>query len=369
MSPRSKRPHVDRLLLSTLLVLVIGGILIFLSASLGLFAVDGAEFADVARNQLIFGLFGGGLACLIGMNVPYKYWRKISLFLLLGTLGLTALVFVPGLGIELNGARRWLSIGPLTVQPSEFLKLAYVLYLATWLSGAKSQLKDMRYGLLPFGIITGIVGALLLMEPDADTFLIIALAGVSMFIAAGAKLRDIAILALVGVLGVTLVLFMKPYILERVTTFLNPDRDPQGASYQLQQSLLAVGAGEITGRGFGQSIQKFGKLPEPISDSIFSVFSEEFGFLGSVALVIAYLTFALRGLWVSARAPDLFGGLVALGVVILVISQSYLNIAAMLGLFPLSGLPLVFISHGGSALLASLAGAGILLSVSRNVQS
>jgi len=368
MNARSRKNHVDRILLVTLLTLVLGGVLIFLSASLGLFAGDGAEFGNVARNQLLFGIVGGGIACLIGMNTPYKAWRRLSLILLIGTIGLTLLVFSP-LGLELHGARRWISLGAFTIQPSEFLKIAYILYLATWLSGAKSKIGEMQYGLVPFGLITGVVGGILMLEPDADTFLILAASGLAMFVAAGAKLRDLAIILVMGILAATLIFFTKPYIAERVTTFLNPDRDPTGASYQLQQSLLAVGAGEIFGRGFGQSIQKFGRLPEPISDSIFSVFSEEFGFVGSATLVIAYLSFALRGLWIAARAPDMFGGLVALGIVILIFFESYLNIAAMLGLFPLSGLPLVFISHGGSALLSSLAGAGILLSVSRNAQA
>ena len=151
-------------------------------------------------------------------------------------------------------------------------------------------------------------------------------------------------------------------------TFLHPDNDSQGAGYQIQQSLLAVGAGETFGRGFGQSIQKFGKLPEPTSDSIFSVFSEEFGFVGSSLLIITYVVFALRGFWVAARAPDLFGGLLATGIVVLIMLQSFTNIGAMLGVIPLSGLPLVFVSHGGSSLLVFLGAAGILLSVSKSVK-
>jgi cell division protein FtsW len=366
--PARRGPHADRILFSTILILVIAGVFIFLSASLGLFAGDGAQFADVARSQLLLGLTGGLAAFALGMTLPYKTWRKLSLYLFIGALLLTLAVFIPHVGLTLNGARRWISFLGMTVQPSEFLKIAYILYLATWLSGAKSKIKDMRYGLLPFLLITGAAGLTLLLQPDADTFLILALAGLAMFVASGATMRDLAIIGLLGVLGATFLFFTKPYIADRIMTFLNPNDDPRGASYQIQQSLLAVGAGEVAGRGFGQSIQKFGKLPEPISDSIFSVFAEEFGFLGAAALVLMYLLFALRGLWVAARAPDLFGALLALGIVLLITSESYLNIAAMLGLFPLSGLPLVFISHGGSALLASLGGAGILLSVSRNVK-
>jgi cell division protein FtsW len=367
---RSKsRARPDRILVMSLMILVVGGLFIFLSASLGLLAYDGAQFSNVARSQILIGLGGGGLAFLFCLQVPYRLWRRFSLFLFIGSVFMTLLVFVPHVGLTLNGARRWIEIGPVTLQPSEFLKLAYVLYLATWFSAAKSKMAQLAHGLLPFSIITGITGFLLLLQPDTDTFLIIGAAGTAMFMTAGARMRDIALLVLVGAVGLAILVFFRPYLADRLTTFLHPDNDPRGTSYQVQQSLLAVGAGEMFGRGFGQSIQKFGKLPEPISDSIFSVFAEEFGFLGGLVLIIVYMTFAMRGLWVAARSPDLFGGLVAVGVIVLIVAQSFLNIGAMLALVPLSGLPLVFVSHGGSALLMALAAAGILLSISRSVQA
>lgn len=362
------RGHADRILFTTIILLVVGGILIFLSASLGLLAGSGPEFGNVARNQLVLGLGGGAVAFFVGLTIHYRFWKNISLYMFLGTVFASLLVFTP-LGLELNGARRWLDFGLFTLQPVEFLKIAYILYLATWLSGAKSKIGDMRYGLLPFGVITGVVAGILLLQPDTDTFMIIALSGFAMFVASGAKIRDIALIIVAGLLAAVVVVSLRPYVADRIMSFMNPGNDPQGSGYQIQQSLMAVGAGEIFGRGFGQSIQKFGKLPEPTSDSIFSVFAEEAGFVGASALVIAYLILALRGFWVAARAPDVFGGLLALGIVVLIVSESYLNIAAMLGVFPLSGLPLVFVSHGGSALLASLAGAGILLSVSRTVHA
>lgn len=361
--------HPDRILLITLLILVIGGVFIFLSASLGLLAYDGAQFSSVARSQLLVGLGGGAIAFLFGLKVPYRIWRRFSLHLFIGSLVLTLLVFVPHIGLTLNGARRWIEIGPIALQPSEFLKLAYILYLATWFSKSKGKVGKLTYGLLPFVAVSGVTGLVLLLQPDTDTFLIIATSGMAMFMAAGARMRDIALLILVGAIGLAVLVFFRPYLADRLTTFLHPDNDPRGTSYQVQQSLLAVGAGEMFGRGFGQSIQKFGKLPEPISDSIFSVFAEEFGFLGGFALIIVYMTFAMRGLWIAARSPDLFGGLIAIGIVVLITSQSFLNIGAMLALVPLSGLPLVFVSHGGSALFMALGAAGILLSVSRSVQS
>ncbi|MES2135212.1 MAG: putative peptidoglycan glycosyltransferase FtsW [Patescibacteria group bacterium] len=363
------RKSPDRILLITLLVLVVSGLFIFLSASLGLLAYDGAQFSNVARSQIVLGLGGGLIAFFFCMAVPYRVWRRFSLYIFGVSIVLTLLVFVPHLGLELNGARRWIKLGPLTVQTSEFLKIGYILYLATWFSMAKSKINTLTHGLIPFVIITAITAGALLLQPDTDTFIVIAVAGGAMFMAAGARFRDLALLVVAGILGLAVLVFFRPYLADRVTTFLNPSSDPRGSSYQVQQSLLAVGAGEMFGRGFGQSIQKFGKLPEPISDSIFSVFAEEFGFVGGLALLLVYITFALRGLWVAARAPDLFGGLVAVGIVVLITSQCFLNIGAMLALVPLSGLPLVFVSHGGTALLTALGAAGILMSVSRSIKS
>lgn len=361
------RPHVDRILLLTVLFLVVAGFFIFLSASLGLLSYDSGGFTSALKGQILLGLGGGIIGFFLAMRIPYRFWRRVSLYLFIASLLLTLLVFVPHLGLSLNGARRWIAIGSFTFQPSEIVKIAYILYLATWLSGAKSKIGDIRFGLIPFCVITGLVGLALLLEPDTDTFLVIAGSGLAMFFAAGAKFRDLALIVLTGMLGLAVLVAARPYLADRFTTFLHPGSDSQGSGYQIQQSLLAVGAGEMFGRGFGQSVQKFGKLPEPISDSIFSVFAEEFGFVGSAVLVIAYVTFAMRGLWVAARSPDLFGGLIATGIVVLVATESFVNIGAMLGVIPLSGLPLVFISHGGSALLVSLGAAGVLLSVSRSV--
>jgi cell division protein FtsW len=360
---------LDPTLSGTLIVLVVGGLFIFLSASLGLLARGGASFSDVAYSQIVLGLGGGGIAFLIATILPYRLWRRLAFLIFPAALVLTALVFAPVIGTEFKGAHRWLSLGPLTLQPSEFLKIAYVIALAAWLSMAKRKLGDLRFGLLPFMGFTAATGVVLLFEPDTDTFALMAAAGLAMFFAAGAKMRDLVILVAVAALGLAVLVTFRPYLADRVATFLNPSTDPRGTSYQIQQSLLAIGAGELFGRGFGQSVQKFGTLPEPISDSIFSVFAEEFGFIGSAALVIAFLVFVLRGLWIAARSPDLFGGLLALGIVVLIGSQAFLNIGAMLGLMPLSGLPLPFVSHGGTALMAALGASGLLLSVSRSTHS
>lgn len=362
---KSRKPS-DKIILLSVIALVVGGFLVFMSASLGLLARSGAQFSDIAAGQFIVGVLGGFIALFVASLIPYRIYKKYSLAIFVVAVLTTALVFVPWIGLEINGAKRWIDLRFITFQPVEFLKLGYVLYLAAWLSNAKSKVKKPLEGLVPFGVITALVAGMLLMQPDTGSFVVIAAAGAAMFVASGARMRDIAIIVLGGVLVLALVIFLRPYALERIHTFLDPSRDPQGAGWQVQQSLFAVGSGGAFGRGFGQSIQKFNYLPEPISDSIFAVYAEEFGFLGALVLIFAFTLFALRGLWVAARAPDMFGGLVAVGIVILITAQSFLNIGSMIGLLPVTGLPLIFVSHGGSALFFALLSVGILLNISRN---
>jgi len=367
--PKKIRPF-DTFIFGSVITLVLGGFLIFMSASLGLLAQEGKELSSIAVNQFFLGLVGGVIALLVVSFIPYRIYRKYALHLYVIALFITLLVFIPGIGLELNGARRWLNLGITTFQPTELLKIGYVLYLGAWLSGRRGKaLEKPSEGLLPFAGITGIVAVVLLLQPDTGSLLVIGAAGLAMFIAAGARIKDIAILALVTIIALGSLVMVRPYLLDRIKTFLDPGSDPFGSSYQIRQSLLAVGSGQVFGRGFGQSVQKFNYLPEPTSDSIFAVFAEEFGFFGAVILIFAFVLFGLRGLWVAARTPDMFGGLVAVGIVILVVSQSFLNIGSMLAIVPLTGLPLIFISHGGSALFLSLASIGILLNISRSKQS
>ena len=362
----TKKPHaMDNMLLILVGVLVAGGFLIFSSASLGLMAREGASFASVAFSQFVFGVLGGGLALLTMSNIHYRRWRKYAFYIFILTLIATALVFVPGLGMTHAGATRWLDLGFTTVQPSEFLKIGFVVYLATWFSGVHKKINNWKYGLLPFAGITAITGSIMLLQPDTDTFLIMIFAGMAMFIVAGARWRDIGIIILTGIVMIAVLATARPYVMERILTFTDPSADPLGSGYQIQQSLIAVGSGGVAGRGFGQSIQKFEYLPEPIGDSIFAVYAEEFGFIGALLLVIALVFFTLRGYKIATLADDIFGSLLVVGFVTIIIAQSFLNIGAMLAIAPLSGLPLPFISHGGTALMATLAGVGIILNVSK----
>jgi cell division protein FtsW len=366
MSAPARKPQaVDTVFLALIGILVTVGFLIFSSASLGLLARGGASFASVAFSQFAFGIVGGGLALLILSNVHYRIYRKYALWIFLIGLFGTLAVFIPGLGMTHAGATRWIDLGFTTIQPSEFLKVAYIIYLATWLSGMHRHVKDWRFGLLPFGIISSVTGLVMLLQPDTDTFLVMAAGGLAMFVVAGARMRDLFILVCAGVLLIAAVALIRPYVMDRLLTFMDPAADPLGSGWQINQSLIAVGSGGIAGRGFGQSIQKFEYLPEPIGDSIFAVYSEEFGFLGVIMLLSLFIAFALRGYKIAQNAPDMFGVLMVTGIITVIMCQTFLNMGAMLGVAPLSGLPLPFISHGGTALLATLAALGIVLNVSK----
>ncbi|MFM2423652.1 MAG: stage sporulation protein cell division protein FtsW [Candidatus Parcubacteria bacterium] len=365
MTGKTKIGSIDTILLALIVLLVLFGFLIFSSASLGLLARDGVSFSSVATSQFLFGIVGGSIALFFMSTLHYRHLRKYAFYIFLSTVVLTLMVFIPGLGVTHGGATRWINIGGFSLQPAELLKIGFVIYMATWLSGMKEYITNFTQGTLPFVGIIGAVGIVMLLQPDTDTFMVMATAGLAMFVTAGGRWRDVGFMFLAAIVLLAAIAIVRPYIMDRLTTFLNPEADPLGSGYQIQQSLIAVGSGGFSGRGFGQSIQKFEYLPEPIGDSIFAVYAEEFGFVGSVGLILLYLAFTFRGFKVAALAPDLFGTLVVVGFMTLIVCQAFLNIGAMLGVAPLSGLPLPFISHGGTALLTTLAMVGIVLNVSK----
>lgn len=357
--------HVDRILLGTTASLVVLGFFIFTSASLGLLAREGASFSSVAFNQVVFGIVGGSIALFITSQIHYRNWRKFAFYIFLLSILLTLLVFVPGLGYEHGGAKRWIEIGGLSLQPSEILKIGFIIYVATWISGMKRHTETFLKGTVPFVAIVSIVGLILLAQPDTDTFLIMATAAAAMFITGGGRWRDVLVMGFMAVVLVAILAVMRPYLMDRIVSFVDPASDPLGSGYQVQQSLIAVGSGGVNGRGFGQSIQKFEYLPEPIGDSVFAVYAEEFGFVGSLILIALFAAFTFRGYRVATHAQDQFGMLITVGFVTLIVTQTILNIAAMVGIAPMLGLTLPFISHGGTALLATLAAVGIILNVSK----
>lgn len=356
--------QVDKIFLGIVSILLVAGFFIFTSASLGLLSRSGASFATVAINQCV-ALLIGCAAAFGASTFRYTRWRKLSFFIFIFSVLLTLLVFVPGIGLEHGGGKRWVDLKFFSFQPGEFLKIAFVIYAATLLSAAKEKINTFKGGMMPLIIMLSIVGAILLNQPDTDTFFSIFLATMGMFLVAGGRFRHLIAVSFASAAGFAGLVLMRPYLMQRISTFLNPAADPLGAGYQLQQSLIAIGSGEMFGRGFGQSIQKFAYLPEPIGDSIFAVAAEEFGFVGGVILITLFLFLTLRGFRIAAKSPDSFGGLLVTGIVILIVSGSFMNIASMLGLMPLSGLPLMFVSHGGTAMIFTLFQVGIIMNISK----
>lgn len=346
------------------MLLTIAGFFVFSSASLGLLARDGASFQSVTMKQavsLIIGLAG----FFIISRINYKFIRRNAFYVFVFAIALNCLLFIPSLTLNHGGASRWIDFGFITFQPSEFLKIAFIIYFAAWLSAVKEKVSTFSLGILPYIIIMGILSILLVIQSDMDTLIVIATSGIIMLFASGAKVKYIILLFIILGLFVGIVAYNRPYIRQRIMTYLDPSKASQGASYQIQQSLIAIGSGEIAGRGFGQSVQKFKYLPEPIGDSIFAVEAEEFGFIGSVALIFLFLLFIFRSLRIASRSPDVFSGLTVTGISMLILIESFMNISSMLGIIPLSGMPLLFISHGGTALIVTLAATGIIANVSK----
>lgn len=360
-----KEKKVDNFFLSLILIISFIGIAVFISASLAILIKNEQLFYSVLFNQIILGFGLGFLGIYLVLKINYKFWQKYSFFIFLGSILLTLCVFIPGLGFSHGGARRWIDLGPISFQPAEILKFAFVLYFATWLSWAKNKVKDFKFGILPFLIFLGIIAIILLKQPDTKSFILIAITGISMLFISGVPMKYLfGIGALIAILLSSIVYFT-PYLKDRVNTFFNPAQDARGSSYQIQQSLIALGSGGFFGRGYGQSIQKFSYLPEAQGDSIFAVIGEEFGFLGALIIILLYLIFILRGFYIANNSPDNFSRLFVFGVVILIGAQSFMHIASVIGVFPLTGVPLVFISHGGTSLIIDLIAVGIVLNISK----
>jgi len=363
------KARVDRPFLITTVILIVAGFFIFSSASLGLLAKESSNYSNVAFSQTVLGLFLGTLAMIVASRLDYKLWRKYAFVVLVVAVIINILVLIPHIGVEHAGARRWLYLGPFSFQPSELLKLGFIIYLSAWFANVKDKVKTWRYGFLPFLILLTITAGLLLSQPDTDNLMLLAFTGTAMFIAAGGKWRYVGIIIVSGILCLAMLAMTRPYLRQRIMTFTDPSADAQGAGWQIQQSLIAIGSGGLFGSGFGQSVQKFTYLPEPVGDSIFAVASEEFGFVGSVSLVLLFVVFATRGLKVASIAQDSFGRLLIVGIVIMITAQAFINIGAMLGMIPLSGITLPFVSHGGTSLFFTLFEVGIVLSASKHRES
>ncbi len=305
--------------------------------------------------------FVGLLVLLIMTRIDYRVWGNLAIPLMLVALAaLIALMFAT----PINGARRWLLDG--SIQPSEYAKFAIVVYMAKWLSSKGEKLRNVTYGLLPFAIIVGTVAGLIVLQPNLSTAIIIGMCAFAMFFIAGADAVQFALLLIIGGITTILMIFNMPHAMERLTGFLQDPFTPGKVDYQIAETLIALGSGGILGRGLGAGYLKFGYVPAPHTDAIFALLGEETGLAGTWLILGLYLLIVYRGFRIAARARDPFGQVLAAGLTFWLIFQAFINIAVVTRTIPFTGVPLPFISYGGSSLIAALAAVGVLLNISRN---
>ncbi len=365
MIKKQKLPKVDRYVLWLVLSLLVIGLLTLSSASIVLSYQRFHNNYYYLLRQFAFGAVPGLALMYLFSRIDYHKWQKTApLLVIVGIIMLVA-VLIPKIGYKVGNARRWIDFGLFLFQPAEFVKLAMILYLASWYDRRKHHVHDLYYGYLPSLAIVGLVTGLIILEPDIGTMLVLASIAAVMFFIGGVRMRYIYVTAASALLVLWILIKAAPYRAQRFLAFMNPATDAQGISYQINQALLSIGSGGFWGLGFGQSRQKYSYLPEPIGDSIFAIMSEELGFIRICAILLLFLFLAYRGLKVARTAPDIFGKLVAGGITSWLIFQALINIGGIIGLIPLTGIPLTFISYGSTSLLISLASMGILLNISR----
>lgn len=356
---------IDKWVLAPVVSMVmIGVVMIYSSSFAEAFQLQGAPSFYLLR-QLQW-LIVGSIALLVASRVDYHHLRRFSVAGMgLAVLALAAVVYIPAISPVISGARRWIVVGPLQAQPSEFAKAALILYAADWLSQKGDKVRNLWYGTIPFGIIMGVLIGLVMLEPDMGTSLVIAAIGASMFFVAGAHLLQMFGGLVLAAGAFSVLIATASYRLNRLSIFLNPWRDPDRLGYHPIQALLAIGSGGFSGLGLGASRQKFNWLPEAHTDSIMAVIGEELGFVGCVLIIVMIVTIAVRGYRIAMRTPDAYGSLLAVGITSWIVFQGALNIAVITLLVPFTGIPLPFISYGGSSLVVTMTAIGILLNISR----
>jgi len=365
-----KRKKPDYILLSVIILLNL----------IGLIAIAGASSAKSLQltgkstyflfHQITYGLFPGIILAFVLYKLDLEFLRKNSFWIFVSAVLLTALVFIPNLGITILGGRRWIRIFGFSFQPSELLKLAFLIYLSSWLAKQtkEKQTKEkntFKSILLPFLTILAILSIIFILQPDISTLAMFGLLGGILYFSAKTPLSHIIILGCIGGIALSLLILLAPYRVNRLFVFLNPEADPLGKGYHIKQALIAVGSGGLFGRGLGLGEQKLGFLPQPMTDSIFAVFGEEVGFLGTFVVVCLFLIFAWRGIKCAKEQENEFKKLLTIGITSWITIQAFINMGTMIGILPLTGMPLPFLSYGGSALICELAGCGILLNITK----
>lgn len=360
--PTTHRP--DWLFALTAFGLAGFGLTMILSASAYYAGTTGGIYDFVTRQAVSLAL--GSVALLVLSLIDYHHWRSWA-GVVFG--GILVLLIAQFLSPECRGVHRCIDVGPVMFQPAEFVKLGFMIYLAAWLARLGSDIQDFRRGFMNFFLLIGCVGGIILLEPDMGTSSTLIFSAAVLYFIAGAAWRHIGVGVLVGVGLLFMMILVAPYRLERLQTFLDPQADPYGAGYQTNQISIAIGSGGLWGLGFGQGKLKYlGYVPEAHTDSIFAVVVEELGFVRASIILVVIGWLVYRAFQIARAAPDVFGRLLASGMAILIAVQAFINLAAMLGEMPLTGIPLPFVSYGGSSLVATLAAVGIILSVSRQTQ-
>ena len=361
--PRQLRP--DMWLFGAAVILLSAGVVMVYSAS-AIVAAD--RFRDpyfFLKKQVFWALLGAG-GLWLALRVDYRRLERFVLPTLIVASVLLVLVLVPPIGQAINGTRRWIRLGPVSFQPAELAKLALVLYLAAFLARKREALEDFRRGLLPPLVVSGALAALVLLQPDLGNCVTLVALTFALLYLAGSPVRHLGWALAPALPLVALAVWVAPYRIRRVTAFIDPWSDPRGSGFQIIQSWLAFGNGGLVGQGIGASRQKLFYLPEAHTDFIFAVIGEELGFLGAVAIVLLFTVLVWRGLRVGLRAPEPFGAYLALGITMLIATQTLVNLGVVTGLLPTKGLPLPFISFGGSALVMTMTSTGMLLNISQH---
>ncbi len=356
----------DYFLLILVLVIIVFGLMMLSSASNDISLREHNDVYFFLKRQLLRGFLPGLILLAAFSFINYRIWEKLTIPIFAVSSILLALVFVPGVGQNYDRAQSWVNLGGLSLQPSEIVKLLLILSLAGWFSyRGREMTKEFWNGLIPFVVMLGLISLLIILQPDLGTLVVVVTIALVVYFVAGAKINHLISLIVLGIGAFGLLIAQAPYRAARLMTFLHPELDPQGIGYHINQAFLAVGSGGLFGLGFGQSRQKLAYLPEVMGDSIFAIIAEELGFIVSAALVILFLLLAWRGLRLARRVDDDYAKYVVVGIIAWFSAQTFFNIAAMIGLMPLTGIPLPFISYGGTALASAMAAVGILVNISR----
>lgn len=354
------------------LIFITGAIIVFglvmLSSASSVIAYNTYHDSYYFFKHQIFGFLIGLAAFWFFSKIDYHLWRKYALWMLVASIGLLLLVFIPGLSAGWGTSRSWINVFGYSLQPSELVKITFLIYLAAWLEGRKKKLAEISGGLGPFLVILGVIAILMLLQPDVGTLTIIALASLTVYFIGGGSIKHLVGLMILGMMVLAIMINIYPYQANRIKCLLNPSFSKQEFCYQINQSLIAIGSGGFFGRGLGASRQKFLYLPQAQNDAIFPIIGEETGLVVSVALILLYLALFYRGVAIAKRAPDDFGKILAIGIVSWIIFQSLINIGGMVNIMPMTGVPLPMISYGGSAMLVALASIGILANISKQIK-